>query len=351
MPKLTLKFTLIYLIIGLLAIAGIYYLGMPIFVRYMMATYGVDIDVLHQLVKLFLILMISFLVLLLVTQIVTNFFVHRPLVRITRGAEEFSRSNLEYRIPVHTRDELGELATTLNNMAQSLEEADEYQKQFIANISHDFRSPLTSIQGYLRAMIDGVIPPENQNKYMLIIISETTRLANLTQSMLSLNSLSAERLDLEMSDFDIVSMIRKVCETMEGRCTERGLKLQENYSRSQIMVHADLGRIQQVVYNLLDNAIKFSPDGSGPISVKVTEGRGDKVVVSVKDHGVGISKEELPHIWTRFYKTDASRGKDKTGTGLGLAIVKEVLIAHGETIDVASTPGSGSEFTFRLPKA
>ena len=280
---------------------------------------------------------------------VTYFAVQRPLRKIADGAQEYAQGHLDHRIPVNSHDEVGYLAASLNAMASDLKSADETQKKFIANVSHDFRSPLTSIRGYLQAMKDGVIPPEKQEKYMDIIIGETDRLTNLTQSMLTLNTLDESRQGLEFSDFDMVRLVRTVCATFGAVCERRSIFFDLIFSEARIDVHADMGRIQQVMMNLIDNAIKFSPDGSViRISVRSV---GEKATVSVKDFGCGITKEDLPHIWTRFYKTDSSRGRDKRGTGLGLSIVKEIITAHGETIDVISTPGSGTEFLFRLPRA
>ena len=272
-----------------------------------------------------------------------------PVKTIAAGASEFAAGHLDHRIRVRSEDELGILAVTLNDMARQLQSADETQRSFIANISHDFRSPLTSIRGYLQAMADGVIPPESQEKYINIIIGETDRLTNLTQSILSLNSLDEARLGLELSRFDMVRLIRSVCETFEGVCSRKGITFELVFSAPQIPVQADIGRINQALHNLIDNAIKFSNE-NGVIRIRVQE-LGDKASVSVKDFGCGIAKEDLNKIWTRFYKTDTSRGKDKRGTGLGLSITKEIITAHGETIDVTSTPGSGTEFIFRLPLA
>ena len=244
---------------------------------------------------------------------------------------------------------MGYLADTLNFMAHELNNSEEYQKKFIANVSHDFRSPLTSIKGYLEAMADGVIPPENQEKYLRIVISETERLNKLTQGLLSLNSLDRANLHLDTSDFDINTIIKSTCETFEGICGQKGITFDLTFPDVTTMVCADMGKIQQVLYNLVDNAIKFSPENSS-IAIQVSE-KNDKVFVSVKDFGVGIPKENLKKIWTRFFKSDESRGKDKRGTGLGLSIVREIIQAHQETIDVISTEGAGTEFIFRLPKA
>ena len=292
---------------------------------------------------------ISVFVLSLSILLLIHLWVVRPVKAITEGAREYAEGNMEHRIHVQSEDELGYLARSLNDLASQLQSNDETQRKFIANVAHDFRSPLTSIKGYLEAMVDGVIPPENQEKYMNIIIGETERLTNLTQSMLSLNSLDEARMGLELSRFDIVALIRSVCETFEGVCGKRGISFDLIFGAPQIPVRADYGRIGQALHNLIDNAIKFSYDG-GLIRIRVQE-LGEKAAVSIKDFGQGIAKEDLAKIWTRFFKADASRGKDKRGTGLGLSITKEIIAAHGETIDVVSTPGSGTEFTFRLALA
>ena len=276
-------------------------------------------------------------------------FVTRPLKTITRGADEFAQGNLSHKIEVESGDEMGHLANTLNYMASELAASEEYQRRFIANVSHDFRSPLTSIRGYLTAFEDGTIPPERQGRYIRVILDETDRLAKLTESMLSINSLERDKMPLEITSFDIRKVIRSTCETFEGTCSRRGISFELTFQDEELNVRADYGRIQQVIYNLVDNAVKFSPDGS-VIEIRA-EKRYSSVLVSAKDHGSGIAKEDIKKIWTRFYKTDESRGKDKKGTGLGLSIVKDIMDAHHTTIDVVSTRGVGTECTFRLPAA
>ena len=290
-----------------------------------------------------------FYILSLIILLILRFWVLKPVRDIARGAAEFAEGHLDHRIEVRSQDEIGGLATSLNDMAMQLQSADQTQRNFIANISHDFRSPLTSIRGYLQAMQDGVIPPESRDKYVNIIIGETERLTNLTQSILSLNSLDEARLGLELSVFDIVQVVRSACETFEVVCDRRGISFDLIFGAPQIQVKADIGRIQQALHNLIDNAIKFSYD-KGSIRIRV-QTVGDKASVSVKDFGCGIEKDDLGKIFNRFYKTDTSRGKDKQGTGLGLSITRDIIAAHGETIDVTSTPGSGTEFIFRLPLA
>ena len=245
---------------------------------------------------------ITFIVIFLLSFIILlafHFLVYRPLHKITEAATQYASGNLEYEIPVTTEDEMGYLSASLNYMSSQLRDMEDYQKKFVANVSHDFRSPLTSIKGYVEAMTDGTIPPELHEKYLKIILFETERLTDLTQDLLTLNEF-------------------------------------------------DKRKIQQVLYNLLDNAIKFS-DLNSIVTIETTD-RGEKVYTSVKDNGMGIPRSALGKIWERFYKSDLSRGKDKKGTGLGLAIVKEAIQAHGENITVVSTEGVGTEFSFSLPK-
>lgn len=278
-----------------------------------------------------------------------QFFVYRPLSLITEAAKQYASGNLEYEIPVNTEDEMGYLSASLNYMSSQLKDMEDYQKKFVANVSHDFRSPLTSIKGYVEAIADGTIPPEMQDRYLKIILFETERLTDLTRDLLSLNEFDTQNLLLDKKAFDIHEIIKNVAASFEGRCTHKKISIELLFATKHLEVYADQRKIQQVLYNLLDNAIKFS-DTDSILTIETTE-RGDKVYTSVKDNGIGIPRNSLNKIWERFYKTDLSRGKDKKGTGLGLAIVKEAIQAHGENINVVSTEGVGTEFIFSLPKA
>lgn len=286
-------------------------------------------------------------VLSLVILLVFTKTVYFPLKKITEAASQYAAGNLKHKISLRTQDEMGYLAATLNYMSDELDKTEEYQKNFIANVSHDFRSPLTSIKGYLEAILDGTIPPELYEKYLTLVISETERLNKLTEGMLTLNSLDSKG-HLSRSNFDINRVIKDTAATFEGICSSKNIMLDLTFSTPLQMVYADLGKIQQVLYNLLDNALKFSHSDS--VIYIQTYVKHEKVFVSVKDTGIGIPKSSMKKIWERFYKSDASRGKDKTGTGLGLAIVKDIIQSHGENIDVISTEGVGTEFIFSLPK-
>lgn len=276
-----------------------------------------------------------------------HYFVYRPLRKITEAAKQYASGNLEHEIHINTEDEIGYLSASLNYMSSQIRDMNDYQKKFIANVSHDFRSPLTSIKGYVNAMADGTIPTELYDKYLKIILFETERLTDLTQDLLTLNEFDTKELLLDKSGFDIHEIIRNTAASFEGTCTSKKISIELLFASKVLPVYADKRKIQQVLYNLLDNAIKFSnPDSI--VSIETTE-RSGKVFISVKDFGIGIPKKSLNQIWERFYKTDLSRGKDKKGTGLGLAIVKEIMKAHGENINVVSTEGVGTEFIFSLP--
>ena len=289
------------------------------------------------------------LALSLIVLITFTFVVYFPIRRIIHGADEYAAGNLNYKIPVESNDEIGYLAASMNYMAGELNNSGESQRKFISNISHDFRSPLTSIKGYVEAMTDGTIPPELHEKYLKIILFETERLTDLTHDLLTLNEFDTNHLLLNREVFDIHEMIKHVAASFEGVCTQKKISIELVFATKHLNVNADKRKIQQVLYNLLDNAIKFS-DPDSIITIETTD-RGEKVYTAVKDNGIGIPRAALGKIWERFYKSDLSRGKDKKGTGLGLAIVKEAVQAHGENITVVSTEGVGTEFSFSLPKA
>ena len=295
-------------------------------------------------ISLGIMFVLSLVVLLLFTTVV-----YIPLRKITKATEEYANGNLTWQIPVKKDDEIGYLAASLNYMASELSKGEDNQKQFIANVSHDFRSPLTSIKGYIEAMVDGTIPPEMSEKYLKIVLNETERLTKLTNSLLTLNNLNTRGMHLDISDFDINAVIKNTAATFEGTCKAKRIRFKIVLSGEQLIVTADMGRIQQVLYNLIDNAIKFS-DSDSVIKLETSE-KNDTAFVSVKDYGIGIPKESQKQVFDRFYKTDLSRGKDKKGTGLGLAITKEIINAHHENINVISTVGVGTEFIFTLPKS
>lgn len=295
---------------------------------------------------------IMLIILFLLSMIILIFFtemVYIPLRKITEATEQYAAGNMHYEFNVESEDEIGYLAASLSYMAGEIARAEDDQKKFVANVSHDFRSPLTSMHGYLEAMVDGTIPPELHEKYLNIVLNETSRLTKLTNSLLTLNNLNTSGMLLDITDFDINDTIRNVAATFGGTCMDKGISIDLILTGNQMLVSADRGKIEQVLYNLTDNAIKFSHQNSS-IVIETTE-KHSKIFVSVKDSGIGIPKDDIKNIWDRFYKSDLSRGKDKKGTGLGLSITKEIIRAHNEHINVISTEGVGTEFIFSLPKS
>lgn len=269
-----------------------------------------------------------------------------PLVKLKKALVEYAKGNFQYPLKMGGSMEYTELADTVRYTVDELKQMDDYRKRFVANVSHDFRSPLTSIRGYAQAMLDGTIPWEKREKYLNIVQFETERLTKLTEDLLELNRLDSGGMVLRMVDFDINRIIKSTATSFEGRCKEKHMVIKLVFFEDETLVHADKERIQQVLYNIIDNAVKFSNQDSR--IVVTTREKGEKVMVSIKDFGQGIPKDSIGKIWDRFYKSDSSRGKDKKGTGLGLSIVKEIITAHDENISVVSTEGAGTEFSFTL---
>lgn len=286
----------------------------------------------------------------LIILLIFTFVVYIPLRKISHASKEFAKGNLTYEglASFTNEDEIGNLGMSLNYMARKLNSLEEDQKKFIGNVSHDFRSPLTSIKGYVEAMKDGTIPPEMQGKYLDIVLFETERLTKLTKSLLTLNAWDNKSNRLDLTEFSLYEMIKPIINSFEGKCEKKHITIDLILGSKDYYVSADRSKIEQVIYNLLDNAIKFSHNVSS-IQLDIHD-KNDKIFISIKDTGIGIPKESISKIWDRFYKTDLSRGKDKTGTGLGLSITKEIINAHDENINVISTEGVGTEFIFTLKK-
>ncbi len=288
-----------------------------------------------------------FLPILFVLFLLIYYMTGRPVRKMADAAKKFSRGNFKEPLEFDFSEEYRELAHTIQYMGDKLKNNDEIQRKFVSNVSHDFRSPLTSIKGYVEAIKDGTIPPEMQEKYLDIVIFETERLTKLTSNILELNNFDDNGILLHKSVFDINKMIKQIGLSFEGTLKKKKLVLNLVFSEKEQYVEADMDKIQQVLYNLIDNAAKFSNFES---TIRITtEEKGSKVMIAIKDNGIGIPKDSQSRIWDRFYKSDVSRGKDKKGTGLGLSIVKEIITAHEENISVVSTEGVGTEFIFSLP--
>lgn len=272
----------------------------------------------------------------------------KPLVAISKAAKDIAKGNFDIRVAVDSSDEIGELAKSFNMMANELQHLEEMRRGFVANVSHELRSPLTSIIGYLDGIIDGTIPDSERNKYLRVVKSESERLSRLVSDLLNLAELEAG-IKLNLRNFDINELIRRVLIKLEGKIDARGLDVAVDFAKDYMYVEADPDRIEQVLINLLDNAIKFSKE-AGRIAINTYQKDG-LAYVSVEDNGIGIKEEDLPFIWDRFYKADKSRESKVEGSGLGLSIVKSIIESHGGDINVESRYGQGTKFIFTLKVA
>ena len=302
-------------------------------------------DARHLIRRLNICFTLFFLILLVIMVQLYCLTLH-PIRQILQTVREYSKGNFHKNMEKLPFREYSSLITSLESLASFSQNANAYQKDFVANVSHDFRSPLTNIRGYVGAILDGTIPSEIQEKYLKIVLMETERLTKLTEQLLEMNRYENNGIILNYSTFDINEVIRNAASSFEKHCTEKKISIHLIFNTPSLYVDADRDKISQVIQNLIDNAVKFSsPDSSIEIQTTVQK---DKIFVTVSDHGIGIPEESLPHIWDRFYKTDVSRGKDKTGSGLGLAITKEIIDAHREYIHATSILGSGTDFSFSL---
>jgi signal transduction histidine kinase len=293
------------------------------------------------------------LVIALVVAVIMTYFISRhltrPLLDLTKAAERIARGDFRKRVQVQTDDEIGHLALAFNRMMGQLEELEAVRREFIANVSHELRSPLTSIRGFVQGLVDDVIPEEEKGHYLRLTLKETERLNRLIDQILDAARVDSGQFALNKENVDIVQLVRHAVETMEPAIREKGQHLQVDLPAVAVRGHVDPDRVEQIVINLVSNAWQYTPEG-GKIEVSLRQER-DQAVITVSDTGEGISPQDLPHIWDRFFKADRSRTSKKVGTGLGLSIVKNLVDAHHGRVAVESTVGVGSVFRVWLPLA
>ena len=243
--------------------------------------------------------------------------------------------------------EINELAASFNAMANSLEKAETQRREFVANVSHELKTPMTTIAGFLDGMLDGTIPPERHRQYMQTVSDEVRRLSRLVRTMLDISRLQAQGVpEAKKTRFNLSESLGRLLLGFEQRINEKKLNVTVQMPEEDLFVFAEEDSITQVIYNLLDNAVKFCDD-SGQLGVEL-EKRGEKAIVRVRNTGPTIASEELPLVFDRFHKTDKSRSVDRDGYGLGLYIVKTIITGHGEDVFVSSGNGV-TEFGFTLP--
>ena len=274
----------------------------------------------------------------------------RPLREMAQAARDFGHGNLKARVRTggHNSEEVDELAIAFNNMAESLEKSEYQRQEFVANVSHELKTPMTTIGGYVDGILDGTIPPEQQKRFLQIVSDETKRLSRLVRSMLDISRLQEQSAipEEKKTNFDVTDCAGEVLVTFEQSIVSKQLDVQVEMPEHPVMTFACRDYIVQVIYNLVDNAVKFCPTG-GALGLTIREAQ-KKIYVSVSNDGPTIPPEELPLLFDRFHKLDKSRSENRDGWGLGLYIAKTLICGHGEDISVTSAEGK-TEFTFTLP--
>ena len=275
---------------------------------------------------------------------------NQPLREMAKTARDFGHGNLDARVevPKHYPAEVEELALAFNNMASSLQKSEYQRQEFVANVSHELKTPMTTIGGYVDGILDGTIPPEKSRHYMQIVSDETKRLSRLVRSMLDISQLQREQGIPEEKKvrFDLEECAGQVLITFEQKITSKQLEVEVEMPEHPVFILANQDYITQVIYNLLDNAVKFCPI-AGTVGLRIREGN-DKAYISIYNDGQTIPPEELPLVFDRFHKIDKSRTQNRDGWGLGLYIVKTIVCSHGENISVSSR-NNRTEFTFTMP--
>ena len=271
----------------------------------------------------------------------------RPLRQMAKATRRFAQGDFSPRVKVRGKDEMAELGDALNHMAVSLSSLEMMRRSFIANVSHELKTPMTTIAGFVDGMLDGTIPSEQQPRYMKIVSNEVKRLSRLVRSMLDLSRIDSGELKMTTVRMDLTEALCSVLVSSEQRIEQKNLRITGLEESGKTEIDGDYDLMCQVLYNLVDNAIKFTNEG-GDIDIRLTKANG-RVYFAIRNSGAGIPADEMPQIFERFYKSDRSRALDKNGMGLGLYIVKTVIGLHHGEISVRSVEGEFTEFAFWLP--
>ena len=306
------------------------------------------VGMLQQVTKIFVVILMGSLVCALIISYFISSRMTRPLKVMANAAKEFAAGNFSVRVPEDNRcDEIDELATSFNNMARDLEQLEELTQGFIGNVSHEFKTPMTTISGFVDGMLDGTIPQDQQKRYLHVISDEVKRLSRMTMSMLAAAKIQSGELIISPIPFDFSEMTSEILFSFEQKINGKHVEVDADFA-DRLMVMGDRDHVFRAVYNLVDNAVKFIDDG-GTLRVSAYPA-GAFCEFSICNTGSGISPEDIPYIFDRFYKTDRSRSRDHSGAGLGLYIVKNIINLHGGDISVRSDGGE-TEFSFTLPLA
>lgn len=302
----------------------------------------------EQIIKVVIVLSLwVFLAAIVIVYFITN-RITTPIKEISKAVKEYGKGNFDVRIPVSGEDEIATLAEAFNNMASELSKLEKTRNTFFSSVSHDLKTPMTSIHGFIEGILDGTIPEDKRSYYLGIVLEEVKRLTRLVNSLLDVTRMQSGSVKLNPEYFDVCEMTRLILISFEEKIDELRLDVEFNCDDDPSNVYADKDAIHQVIYNIVSNALKFTPEG-GKLRIDITKDKSNnKYNISVYNTGIGIKKEELAYIFDSFYKADSSRGLDKTGTGLGMFIAKSKIEAHGEKIGVESEYEKYCRFYFTL---
>ena len=305
-------------------------------------------DLMHDIMNSYLLIVCITLILTMIISWFLSDMLTRPLKSLVSAAKKFGHGEFDVRVSENNNcDEIDELAVSFNNMATSLQQQEELSRGFVANVSHELKTPMTSIRGFVDGMLDGTIPPEKHTQYLKIISEEVGRLSRLVMRMLDAAKIQAGELIITPAPFDLIEMVARVLISFENQINDKHLDMDVEMADS-LIVYGDGDHIYRVIYNLVDNAVKFVNDG-GTLTIRA-EQEGTMSQFLIRNTGSEIPAEDLPHVFERFYKVDRSRSRDKTGAGLGLYLVKSIVNMHGGDISVRSSGGE-TEFMFTMPMA
>lgn len=281
--------------------------------------------------------------------------ISRPILQINNAVRDIAAGNFTERVSIESPDEIGQLASSFNFMAESIEKSEAQKMAFISDVSHELRTPMTSISGFVEGILDGTIPPERQEKYLKIVLDESRRLSRLVNDLFEVSKMENSEYKLNISQFDINELIRICVIGLESKFCDKNLDLNIDFAKDELIAIGDKDCINRVVLNIVDNAIKFSyPNTTITISTWIEK---RKIYVSVGNFGGGIDSSDLGNIFNRFYKTDKSRSKEKSGAGLGLALVKNIITMHKQNVWVECNDAKEganvkyTKFTFTLEEA
>jgi signal transduction histidine kinase len=281
--------------------------------------------------------------------------ISKPIGAINKAVSNIASGKYEQRVAVRSKDEIGQLASNFNFMADSIEKLESTRSEFISDVAHELRTPMTSISGFVEGVLDGTIPPERRDEYLKIVLDESKRLTKMVNDMLEMSKMSSSEYKLDITEFDLNELTRICIIGLGGRIDEKNLEMNVNFEKDTLRVLADKDAINRVVINLLDNAIKFSyPNTTIRIRTWI---EGGKAKFCIGNFGDGIDSEDLSNVFSRFYKTDKSRVNEKSGAGLGLSFVKNILTLHKQSVWVESldtkkgSDAKYTKFTFTLELA